>query len=186
MPPTCQAVIVNVGLTTPLGLCARQTAAEVACGSSAAAESTYLDERGEPLVMMLVPDQYLPPLAGALAQARRSPREARLIRLAGTALAEVLAPVADGHPSIPWTVALPEHADPGRAIDQIAIRHAIPIQAGSAGRVVGDTVVSGRAGGLAAIRRAAADIEAGACDAALVLGVDTYDSPGLLARLERQ
>ena len=86
------ADVLDVGMVTSVGLRAATTAAAVRAGIDRFRESAIRDRRLQPIVMGHLPVADLPPLAPGLADAPRlTTRRARMLRLAGAALVEVLA-----------------------------------------------------------------------------------------------
>ncbi len=84
------AEILAIGMVTPVGLSARQTAASVRTGITRLAESYMTDRFGEPLVMGLVDYHELPPLVEELEDRDLSLGQERLARLGAPALQEAL------------------------------------------------------------------------------------------------
>lgn len=185
-PSEHRVVIASAGLVTPVGLCSMQTAAEVRSGQTRFAESDYLDARKTAVVASLVPAAYMPPVSDAVPSSGHSSRELRLICLAGAALQEVMHVVGDGLPRMPIAVALPELEDPARSINQASVFAACCRQAGMANHFALGEITTGRAGGLAAMAAMAASIRSGTQRMGVVLAVDSYATPGLLAQLEAQ
>ena len=102
------AWICGIGMVTPVGGCAAQTAASVRADISAYAESPVHNKWFEPMIMALVPDDVLPPLADTVAAlAGLTGRQARMLRLAHLALDEALADLPPGAP-VPLCLAVPE------------------------------------------------------------------------------
>ncbi len=178
-----ELVIVGVGLTTPFGVGVVPSAAAARAGLAAFAESDFTGHGATQLVMALVPEALLPPTVAALDNVRASARELRLARLAALALAEAVLPLGKGD-DLPVLLALPEQ-DEARPFDRALMVKAIALQAGRADAGAGiEAGWSGRAGGLMALAQAEARLDAGA-RFLLVVGVDTYAAPAILARLVR-
>ncbi len=206
-----EAEILGIGMVTPVGLSARQTAASVRTGIGRLGESYVTDRHGEMIVMGLVDTGELPPLCEELedlqdagdddsAQAL-SPRQERLARLAGPALLEAIGSHAPTN--LPLLLALPEpHPQTRHAIgpEMIAI-----LQAQTERRFDPDrsrTYALGRAGGFAALEDAldllaghdgqgdeahdGAHDRGGAVPLVLAGAVDSYLDLGLLYALDAE
>jgi 3-oxoacyl-[acyl-carrier-protein] synthase-1 len=185
MPLRSPAEIRSIGMVTPVGLSAPQTAASVRAGIGRLSESYLSDRFGAPLVMGLADDEQLPPLIEALEDRRFSPRHERLARLGGPALVEVLA-------------ALPEQPVPlllGIAEPRTEARHSvgeelIEILSTQAGRRLdlshSRTYPIGRAAGLVALGDALTLIDRREAESVLVGAVDSYLDAGLLETLDRE
>jgi 3-oxoacyl-[acyl-carrier-protein] synthase-1 len=191
-----EAEILGMGMVTPVGLSARQTAASVRTGIGRLAESYVTDRCGEMMVMGLCEMAELPPLIEDLddpddpAQ-ELSPRQERLVRLAGPALLEALG--SDARGTLSLLLALPEpHAETRDAVGA----EMLAILAAQTGRPF-DTDLSrtyslGRAGAFAALGDALellADGDdrrdrRGAAPLILVGAVDSYLDLGLLQALD--
>lgn len=176
------ASLCGVGIVSAAGGTALQTATTVRAGLNRYAPRSVTGG-GDPVIMALLPDEWLPPLHPQLAVPSTPDREARLLRLAGPALAECLSNLQGTRPPALF-LALPE-PPPGlppvagdRFLDSLIVQapdlfdrarsHAFP---------------GGRAAGFAALHAALHDIAAGA-DYAIVGGIDTYLDPEVLTMLE--
>ena len=83
-----EAAIVSMGMVTPVGLDAEQTAASVRAGTARKMESSIMDERFEPIVLGYLPNEVLPPLESALEErVGLTSLQRRLLRLASPASA---------------------------------------------------------------------------------------------------
>src|SRR5262245_31497410 len=104
---TRPAAIASVGLMSPVGDCAVQTASSVRAGICRYRESSILNRRSQPMTLALLPEDALPPLAADLDGARGlTTRQARMLRLAAPALKEASAGLGPAeHP--PLFLALP-------------------------------------------------------------------------------
>lgn len=150
-----EAEILGIGMVTPVGLSARQTAASVRTGIGRLAESYVTDRCGEMMVMGLCDLAELPPLVEDLddpddpAQ-ELSPRQDRLARLAGPALLEALG--SESRTALPLLLALPEHHAETR--DAVGAEMTAILAAQTGRSFDGDssrTYALGRAGGFAAL-----------------------------------
>lgn len=165
--------ILGAGCITPIGLGLAETAAAARARVARLREIAMRDRRGEAFVAGSVPDDGLPPLAPALAEAALQPRAARMLRLAHAALAEALAALPDDAGPVPLLLGLPEH----HALQPIApadfLRH-LALQSGAPLDLARSVAVGrGRAAGLMALRQAAARLAAGESGHVLVGGVDS-------------
>jgi 3-oxoacyl-[acyl-carrier-protein] synthase-1 len=170
--------IVSTGARTPLGFEAASSAAAVRAVISAVREHPFLiDQAGDAM-------------AGAL-DAELDPRllgPERLLALARPALFEACSPLTNSggwHAPLPVYLALPEYR-PGfddRAAatvrDELAATNDLPFR-------MAEVAVApmGHAAGLAAIVKAVGQIEAGAFDACLVGGVESYFQPETMEWLD--
>ena len=178
--------VARVGMISPVGSSALQTTTSVLAGVSRLRATTLLDARWQPMRLGLLPESALPPIAPALAARGDLPtRCARMLRLAGSALAEC----ADGAgplDNVPLFLAIPEIA-PGRAsspdarfFDDLARQSGVAFAAAASG-----AFPRGRAAGFEALCAAVAAMDAGA-PRALVGGVDSYLDPLLLGWLDAE
>jgi 3-oxoacyl-[acyl-carrier-protein] synthase-1 len=192
------AEILGIGMVTPVGLSARQTAASVRTGIGRLGESYVTDRYGEMLVMGLVDAGELPALCEELddpddPDQELSPRHDRLARLAGPALLEALGDHAPA--SLPLLLALPEaHPETRHAVGA----EMIGVLATQTGRrfdpELSRTYALGRAGGFAALDDALDLLAAGdgardrrgAASLVLVGAADSYLDLGLLYALDAE
>ena len=177
-----EPVLVGAGMMTAVGLSAAETAASVRATVMAFGETPLKDIQLEPFTLAEVPKDGLPPLHPQLVAAGLTGREARLVQLAGPALAECLAPLVDLGVRPGVFLALPE-ADAPQAVDGGAFLEWLAVQThGGFERARSDASFVGRAGGLIAIGRALLAIQSGDASFAIAGGVDTYrDLDRLLA-----
>lgn len=159
--------LVSIGARTPLGFDAASSAAAVRGAVSAARDHPFfVDQVGDPMPAAL--DAGLDP---------RIMGPERLLALARPAIIEACTPLAEAggwRLKLPLFLALPEYR-PGfddRDAEQIRMELAA---AKTSLKFSSVTVAPmGHAAGLAAIATATREIEAGACDACLVGGVESY------------
>jgi 3-oxoacyl-[acyl-carrier-protein] synthase I len=159
--------VVSTGARTPLGFDGASSAAAVRAALNAARDHPFLvDQVGDPMPAAL--DAALDPLVIG---------PERLLALARPAIAEACAPLADAggwQSRVPLLLALPEQR-PGFGEDDVdrvratLAEEQLPLRFSSV-----HVASTGHAGGLAAIARAAREIEAAACEACLVGGVESY------------
>jgi 3-oxoacyl-[acyl-carrier-protein] synthase-1 len=186
-----RAEILGVGMVTPIGFCALQTAAAVRAGIARMGDSYLYDQFGEPIVMGLIDDTELPPLVDALEGADLPVQRRRRLRMAGPALGEALAAVPEAAPLIlggPEPRRDSAQATAGAAamiddgfLDQVALQSGRPLD-----RVRSGVVARGRAAGLVALDRAVALVERGEAPYAVAGGVDSYLDADLLRALDTQ
>ena len=181
-----RVAIAHTGMISPVGATSLQTTTSVLAGVTRLRATTLLDDRWRPLRLGLVAEASLPPLAPPLdARGDLSTRCARMLRLAGSALAEcaeAAGPLAD----VPMFLAIPEIA-PGRAsspdarfFDDLSLQSGVRFAAGESA-----AFPMGRAAGFHALAAGVAAIAAGA-PRALVGGVDSHLDPLLLGWLDAE
>jgi 3-oxoacyl-[acyl-carrier-protein] synthase-1 len=178
-------VIVSVGITTAVGLTARETAAAARSGTMRFTESDLLDHRFKPFTLAVVPDKGLPVPRTAEAGAPLTSREARLVRLPIPALTDCLAKVpASVHARV--SIALPEAHD-GAIVDPVRVlAHLEPNVTRGVDWAKSVAVAAGRAGGLIAIARAAELLSTGAAPFVLAGAVDTYRDLYVLGTMDKE
>jgi len=181
------AVVCGVGMATPVGDCAAQTATSVRAGISRYASSSILNRRLEPMTLALLPNDSLPPLVEPLALlSELTPRQERMLPIADVALRDVL----DGVPSTarpPLFLAGPE-AIPGLPpqIDQRFLDHLLTQTEAPIDREASRLLPGGRAAGLQAVGAALELLEAGGRELVLAGGVDSHLETDVLALLDRE
>ncbi len=192
-PGPADVVVLGVGMATPVGLSAPETAAAVRAGIALFARSDMHDQRGEPFTLAEVPDDALPELADGVAPAPPAPaltaREARLLRLATRPLLECLAALPAGAPAPGLVAALPSPrlSRGRRAVDGAGFLARLARQVGGAiDPRRSDASQVGRAGGIAALHWAAAAVRSGRAAYAVAGGVDTYRDLYVLGALDRE
>jgi 3-oxoacyl-[acyl-carrier-protein] synthase-1 len=179
--------ILRTGLVTPAGLGSAQTWTSVRAGLAAFGETSVLDKSFDPFVMALVPEDDVPPGLELPegAEATLTSRQARMLRLGGLALQEVL----DGQEAtekVPVYLAGPEPMGERPApvetpfLEYLSVQSETPIDVDSS-RVF----PSGRAGGLLALEAALSLIRSGKAERVVVGGVDTYLDLYLLGTMDR-
>jgi len=182
------AEIIAVGMVTPVGLEAAPAAAAVRAGITRLNESKVRGKEGEPLVMGLVKEEYLLPLAPALAKrSSLTAHSRRLLQLAAPALQEALGPSPDPA-AIPVFLGLREPwPDLPAAAGADFLKH-LEHQAQKAFAVSRSKVFpQGRASGLVALEQALKLLSSDRNTPFVVVGgVDSYLEPALLARLEAE
>lgn len=175
------ASVLKVGMFTPVGLDARETAASVRAGISRLQESSLVDECREPIVMGLVPDDCLDPLADGVDPAgEHTAYSERLLKLGGAALTEVLGGL---EARVPLFVAVRSseraRALPPSFLIDLATQAQVAIDLERSA-----VFAAGRAGFFQALDAAVASLK-GATDpgVAVVGGIDSYLDPMPLAGL---
>lgn len=184
--PTQPVMLMGVGIVSPVGLTAVETAVSVRSGVMRFMQSALRDRAYDPYTTAEVPDDGLPDLSEALQHdTALTAREARLLRLAGLALAECGAAMRS-QIAPPLLLSLPEH-ETRIPIDGAAFLGRLRRQVGRLfDPDISNATFRGRAGGLAAIGAAAEHIRAGHCDFALAGGVDTLCDPYVLSALDAE
>ena len=179
-------VIASAGVVTPIGLSLAETAASARARLARIREIEWCDRRSEPFVVGTVPDAGLPELAAELTQPPLQYREARMLRLAHVALEEALAPLQGKAAPIPLLLGLPEqHSSVPLQPREFLAR--LGLQAPGLLDIERSVAVSrGRAGGLMALREAAARLVRGDNPFVLVGGVDCLVELDVLGRLDLQ
>lgn len=180
------AWICAVGLLTPVGGCAAQTAASVRAGISGFRESPVHNKHFRPMTLALVPDDALPPLAEPLEAAGLTARQARMLRLAGPALAEALESLPPDSSRPPLFLALPE-AEAGRSspagddfLEHLSIQSEMAFDGAAS-----QAFPSGRAGGFQAMAAAITGLTQGDHDYIVVGGLDSHLDLYLLGTLDQ-
>lgn len=178
------AWICGIGMATPVGGCAVQTATSVQAGISRYAD-TFVDDDETPVTMALLPDDWLPPLNEQLEDLGLGEREERMLRLAGPAIAEAMAGLPERQIP-PLLLAIPEPMpELPLDIDETVLDH-LMVQTGlRLHRQASQIVPSGRAAGLMALHSAIAMLGAGA-EYALLGGMDTFLDAEVLSTLEEE
>jgi len=179
------AEILAIGMTTPIGLCAAQTAASVRTDISRLVESNMPDVHGGKLVMGLAAEEELPPLVEALEDDDLSPRHLSMARLGGPALAESLA--AEPPQALPLLLGVAErHQAVKYQVGQEMLR-ILSLQAGCPLDMARSRVYpAGRAAGLLALAEALAMIEKREVEKVVVGGVDSYLDFSYLTALDTE
>jgi 3-oxoacyl-[acyl-carrier-protein] synthase-1 len=176
--------ILAAGCINPLGLGLGEIAAAARARVARMREIAILDHRLEPFIAASVPDEGLPPLTNALADKPPPAREARMLRLAHAALAEVLAPLPPDTAPIPLLLGLPEQAS-AQPLDPALFLHRLALQSGAPLDLARSIAVArGRAAGLMALHQAATRLAAGETDYILLGGVDSLLDPYVLNKLD--
>jgi 3-oxoacyl-[acyl-carrier-protein] synthase-1 len=174
--------ILSVGMVTPIGSTAAQTAASVRAGISRMSESFIDDQFGEAIMFGSVNEEDLPPLCDALEEADLPPERRRLLRIASPAFLEALGALRD---PVPLFVGAPEPRPNGEPVIDLDFLGQIATQTERAVDLARSRVVPrGRAAGLLVLEQAAAILARGAAPCILVAGVDSYLDEDTLATLD--
>ena len=181
------AVITRMGMITPVGLNAAQTAASVRAGLDRFGETSIYDKRFQPFTMSILPDDVLPPLAPELEKVMGlTSRQIRMLRLATPALQEAVAGVADVQ-RIPLYLGGAEPLENRPAPLAEPFLRQLGIQTEAAFDVANSKVFpDGRAAGLVALKAAMDLLVSGKVEAVLVGGVDTFLDLYLLGTLDME
>lgn len=179
-------VIASAGVVSPIGLSLAETAASARARVARVREIEWRDRRFEPFIVGAVPDDGLPDLAAELADMPLQYRESRMLRLAHVALEEALAPLQGRQGAIPLLLGLPEQLttvplQPALFLERLALQVNGLLDLG---RSV--AVPRGRAGGLMAMREAAARVARGDSPFVLVGGADCLVDLHVLGVLDGQ
>lgn len=180
-----QVVIVGVGVVTAVGVSAAETAASVRAATMSLSETDYRDKRFDRMVLGEVPDDGLPPLAEALSRETGiTAREERLLRLAGRAVSESIAPLGGKKLPVGVCLSLPE-LETTIPLDGARMLRRLALQSGGAIHPQGsDASHRGRAGGILAIGQAVLTIEQGIVSYMLAGGVDSHRDAYVLGTLD--
>ncbi len=195
--------ILAVGMMTSLGLTAPRTAAAVRGGIDRFQSSEYIDLRGAPITMALVPEAEMPPLDLFFSneeqtdedfklppdgRIRRPPplthRETRMLRIAGAAFGECLARERRIEP-VPLFLATPEQLPDlpppigPDFLEHLATQTGIPFDTKRS-----RLLPRGRAGGLVALREALDRLPLLADGRVIVGGVDSPRDADWLDKLD--
>ena len=172
-------------MVTAVGGTARQTVGSVRAGINRYAERALGEGERDAVVMALLPDDWLPPLAEEAVELEAlTEREQRMLRLAAPALREAVRELPSSQVP-PLTLVLPEapHGLP-RATNDVSdlFLEGLSIQSGiELDRRSSRILLGGRATGLQALAGAMAS---SGPSYTLVGGVDTYLDPEVLTTLE--
>jgi 3-oxoacyl-[acyl-carrier-protein] synthase-1 len=166
-----EIVIIGSGLVTALGLGVTANSVHIRAGIAAFEESDFLDAELRRIVAAGLPEAVIMPWAAGETHGL-APRSLEIVRMAGMAVGEALAPLAEllGENSIPAWAAWPEH-ETNVALDIHRLAQAVAIQAGGRIAIWGNH--RGRAGGIEALASAQCALERGA-PFALVVGMDSF------------
>jgi 3-oxoacyl-[acyl-carrier-protein] synthase-1 len=179
------ALIVGAGLVCPVGLSLAESAAAARARLARFRESDCLDMSFSPYIVAQLPEEGLPALADALCQWSLQSREARMLRLAHAALADLFATLPADLPAVPLLLGLPEHhtlqpLDAQRFLADLACQAGLCFDAGAS-----IAAPRGRAAGLMALAQAAGRIDRGQAEMMLVGGVDSLLDLYVLESLDR-
>jgi 3-oxoacyl-[acyl-carrier-protein] synthase-1 len=182
------AVIIGIGMVTPLGLNAPQSAASIRAGLSAFEETSIMDKAFNPFVLATIPDEELPELNPDLEKELYFTfRESRLLKLAQMALSEILEPLRKIKSNdIPIYIGLPE-LKTNIPLDSTAIIRRFSKQISMEfDKRLSHGYINGRAAGLMAINDAMTAIRNGETQIALAGGVDSYKDLYILGTLDME
>jgi 3-oxoacyl-[acyl-carrier-protein] synthase-1 len=177
--------ILAVGMITPIGTSAHETARSARAGVARLAESSVYNRRFEPMTLALVPEDALHPPGAELDEVSGlTSRQVRMLRLAHAALAEA-AKTAEDIANTPVLVGLPE-ALPGRADPAgHGFLKLLRAQSGIAFALDGSKVyASGRAAAFEALEAGLELLASGQARQVLIGGVDSYLDLHLLGTLD--
>lgn len=181
------AVLVGIGMMTPVGLSAPEAAASVRSATMRFTESAIHDKRFEPFTLAAIPDAALPPLVEPLVkEPGLTSRVMRMLRLAQVPLAEAMASLPPRAPRPGLLLALPE-TETTIPLDGSAFLRSLTEQCGGAF----DPKYSladhrGRSGGLSALGQAVELVRSGQAPVMLAGGVDSYRDLYVLGTLDME
>jgi 3-oxoacyl-[acyl-carrier-protein] synthase-1 len=182
--PAAPAEILGVGVFSPVGATAAQTAASLRAGISRTRSSPHFDRFGQALVMGFFDQDVLPGPCHELVLSGLGPRGKRLVQLAAPALGEALA----GIPSpVPLLLGLPEPTEAAPEALGVQWVELLAEQSGCAldgGRSV--PYFAGRAAGLLALEGALELVGGGGAELVVAGGVDSYFLGALIRALDQE
>lgn len=182
--PSPKGEILSVGMVTPIGLCAAETAASARTGIARLSESYIHDQYGEPIVLGLVNEEELPPLCDALEDADLSVQRRRLLRMASPALDEAL---GDLREPVPVLLGAPEERPGGEHMVDFQLLSQVATQTERALDLPRSAILTqGRAAGLLALEQALGLLARGDAPCVLVGAVDSYLDARLLTALDQE
>jgi len=181
------AWICGIGMVTPVGGHAAQTAASVRAGISVYEESAFFNQRFEPMTLALIPDDILPPLNDELTGTDKlSSRQVRMLKLADLALTEALEALPEDHQQLlPLCFVGPEPT-PGRpeVVDGRFLRLFEKQTETDFNHGNSKLYTTGRAGCMQALESALQILAAEEHDYVILGGVDSFLDLHLLATLD--
>lgn len=183
---TKEAVVVGIGMVTPVGGDAVQTFTSVRAGISAFNELSYLDKAYEPFVMAALPDDALPELDDEIfKETGLTFREIRMLKLAGVALQAAAASFPVKGPVVLF-LGFPENEttlkiDPAAFLKRLAKQAKVEIDFSNS-----ETIPKGRAAGLLALQKGLELLAKGKDKFVVVGGVDSYKDLYILGTLDME
>ncbi|GAB4328322.1 MAG: hypothetical protein Kow0074_24210 [Candidatus Zixiibacteriota bacterium] len=177
--------IVGVGMATPIGLNAAETAASARSRTVRLTQIEWRDGRFQPYTVGIVPDNYLPPLSGELATQPLPYRQARMIRLAHGPVQEALSTLPKSVESLPLVLGLAElettiPISAAALIQQLVVQTGAPIEVRRS-----RFIAQGRASALLALDHGVQLLRAGKTTFVLVGGLDSHIDLYILGTLDR-
>jgi 3-oxoacyl-[acyl-carrier-protein] synthase-1 len=180
-------VIIGIGMKTAVGLTAKETAAAVRAATMRFSEVPIADSELEPIIFAEVPEDGLSPLASDLDNVTSlTTREARLLRLGITPLAECLTSLPAGSRPPALALALPDYPADVPIDGPSFLRHFAAHAGGLFDASRSIAVDRGRAGGLLALQRAGDAIRTGQADVTIAGAIDTYRDLYVLGSLDEE
>lgn len=174
-----------LGVVTAVGDSAKQTYTSVMAGINRYQQSEHINNQFEPIVMALLPDEVLPPLAPSIGDDKNiTPRKARILQLADVALKQCLKSLPKNAVPVPLYFAGPEtHPQMPLAVSDAFIG-ALKEQTGAPIDVISSRLFPhGRAAGIIALHAAMQELASGNSPYVLVGGADTFNDEDLLVQL---
>jgi 3-oxoacyl-[acyl-carrier-protein] synthase I len=178
--------IARVGALCAVGRGTAQVYASVRAGLSRIRPSSVMDRRFQPIKMALVLDEELDPLHAGLESLSLSPRQQRILRLAGSPLREVLDRRTGGGRPPPVFLGLPEPRSGETPLTAPLVMGALANQAQIALDGLGSELFPrGRAAALLALDAGLRCLAERRADSVVVGGADSFFDGGLLRELDR-
>jgi len=168
------AEILQVGMTTPVGLTAATTAASLRAGIVRIRESAFVDRHSQPILAGFLEDAHLPALALSEAMLKKPVlRHARMLRIATYALQEALRGIPG---PLPLLLAVPEASAEAGAelLSQLSAQAGVALELRAS-----KSFPHGRAGGLLALAEALRKLST-SHECVLLGGVDSHADLPLL------
>jgi 3-oxoacyl-[acyl-carrier-protein] synthase-1 len=181
------AIIRGIGMMSAVGVGTKPTVTSVAAGVARLSESGIRDRRFGNVVMGTLGEDELPPLDPAIeTEHKPTARQRRMLRLAGAALQEAAADLAEPK-AVPLFLGAPE-AVAGRPAPVDGRFLELLAKQGTTAFAVARSKVfaNGRAAFFYALEAAVRVLESGGAEHVLVGGVDSYLDLWLLAQLEQE
>lgn len=180
-------VIVGISMMTALGVDTVQTAANVRAGLSGLGELPWLDKSFQPFVGAFLPDDILDPLNDKTAKARALTfREDRVLRLAGTALHDVVTGIRGRIPPLPLFLGLPETDQTFRLNE----KEWLAFLQGQSGVAIAlsqsSVLLKGRAAGMLAVKSACDALSSAKVETVIAGGADTFKDLYTLGTLDME
>ena len=183
--PAVASVIEAAGAICAVGRGVKQVHASVRAGIGRLSVSTVRDRHSEPIHMALCPEATLEPLVLAIEPIPFDSRRRRMVRLAASALREVVLDLPEGSAPLPVFLGLPEPRPGERLVGAAEMIHAFGRQAGvPLHETQSQLFARGRSAALLALEAGVQCMIEGRAQSVLVGGVDSYLDLPLLGDLD--